>query len=88
MNPYDARQQFIDGLDRYVSGIETDDGLQKLASNVKAYNDPLPAEACEIVGSIAWPLKPTARSFAGASELLLQRFRAIGRDGKSAVERK
>ena len=80
MNPYDARQQFIEGLDRYVSGIETDDGLQRLASNVKVYDDPLPPEACEIVSSIAWPLKPAARSYAGASEVLLQRFRAIGRD--------
>jgi hypothetical protein len=80
MNQYDARQQFIDGLDRYVSGIETDDGLQRLASNVKAYNDPLPPDACEVLSSIAWPLKPTARSYAGASEVLLQRFRAVGRD--------
>ncbi len=87
MNPYDARRQFIDGLDRYVSGIETDDGLQRLASNVKAYNEPLPPEASEIVSSIAWPLKPMARSYAGASEVLLQRFRAIG-PGKSTDNRK
>jgi hypothetical protein len=40
MNPYDARASSSSmGLDRYVSGIETDDGLQRLASNVKAYND-------------------------------------------------
>jgi hypothetical protein len=84
MNQYDARQQFIDGLDRYVSGIETVDGLRRLASNVKAYNDPLPAEACAIVSSIAWPLKPMTRSYAGASEVLLQRFRAIGREGRPA----
>ena len=37
MNQYDARQQFIEGLDRYVSGIETDDRLQRLATNVSAY---------------------------------------------------
>jgi hypothetical protein len=60
MNQYDARQQFIDGLDRYVSGIDADDGLQRLASNVKAYNDPLPPEACEVVSSIAWPLTASA----------------------------
>ncbi len=29
MHPYDARQQFIEGLDRYVSGIENDRGLQR-----------------------------------------------------------
>ena len=38
MNQYDARQQFIEGLDRYVSGIETDDRLQRLATNVSAYH--------------------------------------------------
>jgi hypothetical protein len=27
MNQYDARQQFIEGLERYVCGIENDDGL-------------------------------------------------------------
>jgi len=26
MHAYDAKQQFIDGLERYVSGIETDEG--------------------------------------------------------------
>ena len=46
MNQYDARQQFIEGLDRYVSGIETDDGLQRLATNVRAYHDPMPQSVC------------------------------------------
>ena len=40
MNQYDARRQLIEGLERYVSGIETDDGLQRLATNVSAYHDP------------------------------------------------
>jgi hypothetical protein len=34
MNQYDARQQFIDGLEQYVSGIESDQGLLRLAENV------------------------------------------------------
>ena len=42
MNRYDARQQFIDGLDRYVSGIETDEGLARLAENVSANHDRIP----------------------------------------------
>jgi hypothetical protein len=37
MNRYDARQQFIDGLEQYVAGIETDEGLLRLARNVGAY---------------------------------------------------
>ncbi len=42
MHTYDPRQQFIDGLERYVSGIETDDGLHRLAEHVSNYHDRLP----------------------------------------------
>jgi hypothetical protein len=42
MHQYDPRQQFVDGLDRYVSGIETDDRLLRLATNVSAYHDRMP----------------------------------------------
>jgi hypothetical protein len=34
MHTYDPRKQFVDGLERYVSGIETDEGLQRLAEHV------------------------------------------------------
>jgi hypothetical protein len=74
MNQYDARQQFIEGLDRYVSGIETDDGLQRLASNVSAYHDRLPSEAIDLVSTIVWPLRRFTNSYAGASEILRERF--------------
>jgi len=75
MNSYDARQQFIEGLDRYVSGIETDEGLQKLAANVSAYHDRLPADAVGLVSAIVWPLRRFANSYAGASEVLRERFK-------------
>jgi hypothetical protein len=74
MNQYDARQQFIEGLDRYVSGIETDDGLQKLASNVSAYHDRMPNEAIDLVSTIVWPLRRFTNSYAGASEILRERL--------------
>jgi len=89
MNQYDARQQFIDGLDRYLSGIETDDRLQRLATNVSAYHDRMPSEACDMVSAIVWPIRRFTNSYAGASEVLLERFRMIGRDGgKPAGKRK
>ena len=44
MHAYDARQQFIDGLEQYIAGIETDDGLLRLSENVCTYHDPLPPE--------------------------------------------
>ena len=77
MNQYDPRQQFVDGLDRYVSGIETDERLQRLATNVSAYHDRMPSEACDLVSAIVWPVRRFTNSYAGASEVLLQRLRAI-----------
>ncbi len=77
MNQYDPRQQFVDGLDRYVSGIETDERLQRLATNVSAYHDRMPSEACDLVSAIVWPVRRFTNSYAGASEVLLQRSRAI-----------
>ena len=75
MNTYDARQQFIEGLDRYVSGIETDDGLQKLAANVSVYHDRLPPDAVGLVSAIVWPLRRFTNSYAGASEVLRESFK-------------
>jgi hypothetical protein len=77
MNQYDARQQFIEGLDRYVSGIETDDRLQRLATNVRIYHDRMPSEACDLVSAIVWPVRRFTNSYAGASEVLLQRLRGV-----------
>jgi hypothetical protein len=53
MHQYDPRQQFVDGLDRYVSGIETDERLLRLATDVSAYHDRMPSEACDLVSTIA-----------------------------------
>ena len=36
MNPYDALQQFIEALEQYLAGIETGEGLLRLARNVRA----------------------------------------------------
>jgi hypothetical protein len=77
MHQYDPRQQFVDGLDRYISGIETDERLQRLATNVSAYHDRMPSEACDLVSTIVWPVRRFTNSYAGASEVLLQRLRAI-----------
>ena len=52
MNRYDARQQFTDGLERYIFGIETDAGLFRLCENVRVYDDRLPGDACELVRAI------------------------------------
>jgi hypothetical protein len=77
MKQYDARQQFIEGLDRYVSGIETDDGLHRLAANVRNYHDRMPSDAAGLVSAIVWPVRRFTNSYAGASEVLSQRLRGV-----------
>ena len=72
MNQYDARQQFIEGLERYVAGIETDEGLLRLASNASAYHDQMPAEACRLVKVILETRDGVSGSYAGAAHALQQ----------------
>jgi hypothetical protein len=47
--PVTPLKQLVDGLERYVSGIETDEGLQRLAWHVSKYHDRLPPEVCDLV---------------------------------------
>ena len=88
MNHYDARQQFIEGLDCYISGIETDKGLQRLATNVRNYHERMPSEACDLVSAIVWPVRRFTNSYAGASEVLLQRLRAVAPEQAVTAGRK
>ena len=83
MHIYDARRQFIEGLDRYVSGIENDQGLERLAKNVSQCHDRMPSDAVEMVSAIVWPLRRFTNSYAGASEVLLERFRTLGREKRA-----
>jgi hypothetical protein len=78
MNQYDTRQQFIEGLERYLSGIESDQGLQRLAQNVSAYHDRMPSDACGLVSAIVWPHRRFTASYAGASEAVIERLMANG----------
>jgi hypothetical protein len=75
MHTYDPRQQFIDGLERYVSGIETDKGLHRLAEHVCKYHDRLPSEACDLVCAIVWPRRRFTNSYAGASQIVRERLK-------------
>jgi hypothetical protein len=74
MNRYDARQQFIEGLEQYIAGIETDDGLLRLARNVSAYHDQMPAEAYRLVKAILETREGVSGSYAGAAQALQQRL--------------
>ena len=52
MNRYDARQQFIEGLEQYIAGIETAEGLLRFARNVTGYHDKMPSDGCRAVQAI------------------------------------
>ena len=64
-----------EGLERYVSGIETDEGLARLAENVSANHDRIP-----ILCAVVWPRRRFTASYAGASEIVLERLRTIGQE--------
>lgn len=72
MNIYEARHQFIEGLERYISGIETDERLLRLAQHVSSYHDELPPEACELVRAITPELNSGAWNYAAAAQAILQ----------------
>jgi hypothetical protein len=70
MNRYDARQQFVEGMEQYIAGIETDDGLLRLARNVSAYHDQMLAEAYLLVRAILETREGVSGSYAGAARAL------------------
>ena len=72
MNRYDARQQFIEGLEQYVAGIETAQGLLRLARNVSAYHEQMPTEAYRLVKVILETRDGVSGSYAGAALALQQ----------------
>ena len=72
MNRYDARQQFIEGLEQYIAGIETDQGLLRLARNVSAYHDQMSAEACRLMKAILETRDAVFGSYAVAALALQQ----------------
>jgi hypothetical protein len=76
VNRYDARQQFIEGLEQYIAGIETDQGLLRLARNVSAYHGQMPAEAYRLVKAILETREGIPGSYAGAAQALQQRLAA------------
>jgi hypothetical protein len=52
MNTYDARQQLLEGLEQYIAGIETAEGLPRMARNVSGYHDKMPSDGCRAVQAI------------------------------------
>ena len=74
MNQYDARHQFIEGLEQYVAGIETAERLLRLAPNVSAHHDQMPAEGYRLVKAILETRDGVSGSYAGAARALHRRL--------------
>ena len=81
MHAYDARQLFIDGLEQYIAGIETDDGLLRLSENVCTYHDPLPQEARKVVMTIVGDTNETLGTYEAAARAIHLRL-----TGKTPVD--
>ena len=50
---------------------------QRLATNVSNYHDRMPSDAAGLVSATVWPVRRFTNSYAGASEVLLQRLREV-----------
>jgi hypothetical protein len=72
MNRYDARQQFIEGLEQYIAGIETAEGLLRLARNVNGYYGQMPPEAYLLLKAALETRDGISNSYAGAALALQQ----------------
>jgi hypothetical protein len=70
MNPYDARQQFIEGLEQYIAGIETDERLARMCELVSVYRDALTGEAAELVKAVLGSRRSFHGSYAEAARVL------------------
>jgi hypothetical protein len=70
MNVYDARHQFIEGLERYIAGIESDERLLRLSENVGGYRDELPPEAWELVAAIVSAKRQPTGTYADAAQAM------------------
>ena len=74
MNRYDARQQFIECLEQYIAGIETDERLSRACDLVSAYHDALIGEACDLVKAVLESRRSFHGSYAEAALFLRERL--------------
>ena len=73
MNRYDARHTFIECIEQYIAGIETDERLTKMCEMVSGYHDPLTSEAAALVGAVLMAA-PFKGSYAEGAEAIRVRL--------------
>jgi hypothetical protein len=82
MNTYDARQQLLEGLEQYIAGIETAEGLPRMAGTSAATMTKCPLTAVA-------PCKRSSRSaFLATMPLPAWRFMSVSaiRDPSGLLE--
>ena len=84
MHRYDVRQIFVELLEGYIAGIETDERLARLCALVSSYHDPLTVDAADLVAAVLGPSRSFHGTYAEASEALRERL-ARGASHKSAA---
>ena len=70
MHRYDARQTFVEHLEAYIAGIETDERLSRLCALVSSYHDPLTPDAADLVAAVLGRPSAFRGSYAEAAEAL------------------
>jgi hypothetical protein len=84
MHRYDARQMFVELLEGYVAGLETDERRARLCALVSSYHDPLTVDAADLVAAVLGQSRSFHGTYAEASEALRERL-ACGASHKSAA---
>ena len=74
MHHYDARQTFVELLEGYIAGIETEERLARLCTLVSSYHDPLTADAAGLVAAVLEQSRSFHGTYAEASEALRERL--------------
>lgn len=74
MHRYDARQTFVEHLESYIAGIETDERLWRLCALVSSYHDLLTTEAADLVAAVLGRPRAFQGSYADAAAALRERL--------------
>ncbi len=74
MHRYDARQTFVEHLESYIAGIETDERLWRLCALVSSYHDLLTTEAADLVAAVLGQPRAFQGSYADAAAALREQL--------------
>ena len=74
MHRYDARQTFVELLEGYIAGIETEERLVRFCALVSSYHDPLTVDAADLVAAVLERSRSFHGTYAEASEALREQL--------------